>query len=98
MAAYANLHLAFEAMRVRAIQHYQGTESPVKAQSRSGEPESTDPPRVLILGPENSGKTTVAKILINYAARAGQDWCPFLVNVDTNEVRLCGSRRRIKGE
>lgn len=88
MSAYANLHIAFEAMRVRAIQHYQGTEPPVKSPSRSSEPESKDPPRVLILGPENSGKTTVAKILVNYAARAGQDWCPFLVNADPSEVRF----------
>ena len=88
MSAYANLHIAFETMRVRAIQHYQGTEPPVKSPSRSGELESKDPPRILILGPENSGKTTVAKILVNYAARAGQDWCPFLVNADPIEVRF----------
>ncbi|THU84917.1 Clp1-domain-containing protein [Dendrothele bispora CBS 962.96] len=51
-----------------------------------GEPEgSTEPPRVLILGPENSGKTTVCKILVNYAVRSGQGWAPMLVNVDPSE-------------
>ncbi|KAJ3550683.1 hypothetical protein NM688_g5018 [Phlebia brevispora] len=70
MAAYANLHLAFEAMRVRAIQH---SDAAVKPPTES-DGENTEPPRVLILGPENSGKTTLSKILINYATRSGQGW------------------------
>ena len=82
MTAYANLHLAFERMRVLAL--------PVPASSNVKAPprgeETSEPPRVLIIGPENSGKTTVAKILVNYATRAGQGWCPFLVNVDPSEV------------
>lgn len=92
MNAYANLHMAFEGMRVRALHHAQITAHPDKAtpedidEDRKGGP--ADAPRVLILGPENSGKTTVAKLLINYATRAGQDWNPMLVNVDPSEV--CG--------
>lgn len=85
MAAYANLHLAFEGMRVGALHHSQGFDPAIKSPP-PGETDGTDPPRVLILGPENSGKTTVAKILISYATRAGQDWCPFLVNTDPGEV------------
>jgi len=89
MNAYSNLHLAFEGMRVRALLHAQITAHPEKAtpeeieEDRAGGP--ADAPRVLILGPENSGKTTVAKLLVNYAARAGQDWSPMLVNVDPSE-------------
>ncbi|KAJ7744947.1 Pre-mRNA cleavage complex II protein Clp1-domain-containing protein [Mycena maculata] len=80
MAAYANLHIAFEQMRVRALRDLRG--SPVPEYERN---KPTDPPRVLILGPENSGKTTVCKILINYAVRAGQGWSPLLINTDPAE-------------
>ncbi|KAG6876795.1 Cleavage polyadenylation factor subunit clp1 [Termitomyces sp. T159_Od127] len=80
MAAYANLHIAFEQMRVRALRAVHGSPS------RGDDPLAiTDPPRVLVLGPENSGKTTVCKILVNHAVRAGQGWSPLLVNVDPSE-------------
>ncbi|KAJ7047121.1 Pre-mRNA cleavage complex II protein Clp1-domain-containing protein [Mycena alexandri] len=80
MAAYANLHIAFEQMRVRALRNLRG--SPVPEYERE---KSSDPPRVLVLGPENSGKTTVCKLLINYAVRAGQGWSPLLINTDPAE-------------
>ncbi|KAJ7775183.1 Pre-mRNA cleavage complex II protein Clp1-domain-containing protein [Mycena metata] len=80
MAAYANLHIAFEQMRVRALRDLRG--SPVPEYERE---KSSDPPRVLLLGPENSGKTTVCKLLINYAVRAGQGWSPLLINTDPAE-------------
>jgi polyribonucleotide 5'-hydroxyl-kinase len=81
MAAYANLHIAFEQMRVRALRSIHGSPN-----SEDDSSANADPPRVLVLGPENSGKTTVCKILINYAVRAGQDWSPMLINVDPSEV------------
>ncbi|KAK7037986.1 mRNA cleavage and polyadenylation factor CLP1 [Favolaschia claudopus] len=80
MAAYANLHIAFEQMRVRALRDLRG--SPVPDYERD---KPTNPPRVLVLGPENSGKTTVCKLLINYAVRAGQGWAPLLINTDPSE-------------
>jgi len=80
MQVYANLHIALEQMRVRALRQIRG--SPVPAHDRAKQ----DPPRVLVLGPEHSGKTTICKILTNYAARAGQGWAPFLVNVDPTDV------------
>lgn len=84
MAAYANLHIAFEQMRVRALRVLHGSPVP------DGESDvNSEPPRVLVLGPENSGKTTVCKILVNYAVRAGQGWSPLLVNVDPSEVCCC---------
>ena len=81
MVAYANLHIAFEQMRVKALRAIHGSPS-----SDDGSATTTEPPRVLVLGPENSGKTTVCKILTNYAVRAGQDWTPLLVNIDPSEV------------
>jgi polyribonucleotide 5'-hydroxyl-kinase len=81
MAAYANLHIAFEQMRVRSLRDLRG--SPVPDYERD---KPIDPPRVLVLGPENSGKTTICKLLINYAVRAGQGWSPLLINTDPAEV------------
>ncbi|KAI0807663.1 Pre-mRNA cleavage complex II protein Clp1-domain-containing protein [Fomes fomentarius] len=80
MVAYANVHMALEAMRVRALAAVHG--SPLHDDSGD---EGTDPPRVLVLGPENSGKTSMCKILTNYAVRTGQDWTPMFVNVDPSE-------------
>jgi hypothetical protein len=86
MAAYSNLHVAFEQMRVRALRAIHGSPD-----SQDDSSASTDPPRVLVLGPENSGKTTVCKILTNYAVRAGQDWSPLLINLDPSEVCVLSS-------
>lgn len=92
MVAYANVHLALETMRVKALLHAQIRASPETATpedlKEDAENGPTDAPRVLILGPENSGKTTMAKMLVNYATRSSQDWYPILVNVDPSEVRL----------
>lgn len=85
MAAYANVHIAFEQMRVRALRVLHG--SPASDDDANA---NAEPPRVLVLGLENSGKTTVCKILTNYAVRAGQNWSPTLVNVDPSEVSMQG--------
>ena len=81
MRTYANLHVALEQMRVSALSHIRGISVPPREKS------NWDPPRVLVVGPEHSGKTTVCKILTNYAVRAGQNWSPFFVNIDPSEVR-----------
>lgn len=83
MRIYANLHLALEQMRVRALRAIRG--SPVPPGSGPQEAR-TEPPRVLVVGPEHAGKTTLCKLLVNYAVRTGQGWTPFLVNVDPSEV------------
>jgi len=82
MHAYANVHLALEQMRVRALRAAHGSPPSSDDEADDANP---GPPRVLVLGPENSGKTTVAKILVNYAVRTGQDWTPMLVNTDPGE-------------
>jgi len=82
MRTYGNLHIALEQMRVRALSEIRGSPVPHQDKTRS------EPPRVLVLGPEHSGKTTVCKILTNYAVRGGQGWTPFLVNVDPSEVSM----------
>ncbi|KAL1846276.1 Cleavage polyadenylation factor subunit clp1 [Paecilomyces lecythidis] len=45
-----------------------------------------DGPRVLILGPENAGKTSLAKILTGYATKIGRQ--PVVVNLDPAEGML----------
>src|SRR5260221_8480653 len=82
MNAYANVPLALEKMRVRALSAQRGSPLPAGADQEV----DSEPPRVLVLGPENSGKTTVCKILANYAVRAGQGWTPMFVNADPSEV------------
>ncbi|KAL9113138.1 MAG: hypothetical protein Q9227_002750 [Pyrenula ochraceoflavens] len=42
-----------------------------------------DGPRVLLLGPDNAGKTSLTKLLTGYATRVGRQ--PIVVNVDPNE-------------
>jgi polyribonucleotide 5'-hydroxyl-kinase len=84
MHAYANVHLALEKMRVRALSSHRGSPPPPGPDHEV----DSEPPRVLVLGPENSGKTTVCKVLTNYAVRAGQGWRPMYVNTDPSEVRV----------
>ncbi|KAF9077161.1 hypothetical protein BDP27DRAFT_1379573 [Rhodocollybia butyracea] len=69
MAAYGNLHIAFEQMRVRTLAKLRGSPVPEA-------PTAADPPRIMVLGPENSGKTTICKTF---------GWSPILVNLDPNE-------------
>ncbi|KAF5358007.1 hypothetical protein D9756_001285 [Leucocoprinus leucothites] len=83
MRAYGNLHIALEKMRVRSLLSLSGSSlAPGESQSTT---KPSDPPRVLVIGPANSGKTTLCKILVNYCVRAGQGWSPILVNVDPND-------------
>lgn len=88
MRVYGNLHLALEQMRVRALAlaRRESVPPPPPASGKGKPPPPNDPPRILILGPEHAGKTTLCKILANYAVRAGQGWTPFMVNADPSEV------------
>lgn len=63
-----NIHLALESMRERA--------TATGTQGESG-------PRLLILGPDNVGKTTLAKTLTGYAIRSGR--APVVVGLDPSE-------------
>ncbi|KZT61554.1 cleavage/polyadenylation factor ia subunit Clp1p [Calocera cornea HHB12733] len=74
MVSYANCHAVLEQMRVRS--------SIIRRSNPTASSEAV-PPRVLVLGAENSGKTTLCKILLNYALRAGQGWSPLVVNLNT---------------
>ncbi|KAI9787186.1 MAG: Cleavage polyadenylation factor subunit clp1 [Geoglossum umbratile] len=48
--------------------------------------ESREGPRVLVVGPENAGKTSLVKLLTAYATRMGRQ--PIVVNLDSREGML----------
>jgi polyribonucleotide 5'-hydroxyl-kinase len=43
-------------------------------------------PRVVVVGPEDSGKSTLCKTLLAYAARMG--WCPLFVDCDIGQGEI----------
>ena len=67
-----NVHLALERMRIMA-----------KREGGTGRG-----PRVMVLGPPSSGKTTVVKNLVNMALGSGVDWSIGVVGLDPASVRL----------
>ncbi len=83
MVAYANLHLVFEQMRIRARRAERGATPELE---ETMEDAGSEPPRVLVIGPEHSGKTTACKILATYAVRGISACTPLYINLDPNEV------------
>ncbi|PVG01138.1 hypothetical protein CPB86DRAFT_773489 [Serendipita vermifera] len=84
MTAYANLHLIFEQMRIRARHAERGAAMP-EEDHNMGDDHDHEPPRLLIIGPEHSGKTTACKILANYAVRGMATYTPLYINLDPSE-------------
>jgi polyribonucleotide 5'-hydroxyl-kinase len=85
MIPVANIALLLEQKRLRAwnLGRPPGESSGASgSQSKNG----PAPPRVLVIGPESSGKTTLCKMLANYAVRTLPAWTPILVNLDTSDV------------
>ncbi|KAI4913828.1 Cleavage polyadenylation factor subunit clp1 [Alternaria incomplexa] len=70
MMSCANLHFALENMRDRSI--------------ASGSVEMG--PRILVVGPENSGKTSLVKTLTSYAVKTSRQ--PMVVNLDPRQGML----------
>jgi polyribonucleotide 5'-hydroxyl-kinase len=70
MVSYLNLHFALEAQRAAASRVGRGSQGP----------------RVMICGPQNSGKTSLARMLIALATRTGSQ--PLMASVDPREGML----------
>jgi polyribonucleotide 5'-hydroxyl-kinase len=70
MMSCANLHFALELLRDKSV--------------ASGSAEMG--PRVLVVGPENSGKTSLVKIMTAYAAKTGRQ--PMVINLDPRQGML----------
>lgn len=88
MPMYANLHFALEKLRAQAA----GTDTQyirkeTGATATPGQPETeAEGPKVLIIGPRFSGKTSLAKILTAYASKMGRS--PIAVSLDPKESLL----------
>ncbi len=83
MTAYANLHHVFEQMRIRARRAERGATPDL---TENTDVMGYEPPRVLVIGPEHSGKTTACKILANYAVRGMAACAPLYINLDPSDV------------
>lgn len=71
MISYVNVHAVLEARRNRA-----------KASS-SGDSDSSQGPRVIVVGPTDSGKSTLSRMLLSWAAKQG--WKPTFVDLDVGQ-------------
>jgi polyribonucleotide 5'-hydroxyl-kinase len=48
---------------------------------------SAQGPRTIVVGPVDAGKSTLCRILVNYAVRSG--WEPLFVDLDIGQGELC---------
>ncbi|KAJ4960894.1 hypothetical protein NE237_020804 [Protea cynaroides] len=71
MISYVNVHAILDGRRNRA-----------KASSTS-DPDSCQGPRVIVVGPTDSGKSTLSKMLLSWAAKQG--WKPTFVDLDIGQ-------------
>ncbi|CAN0151340.1 unnamed protein product, partial [Discosporangium mesarthrocarpum] len=74
MKSFVNTHAQLEARRDKALQALQ-----------SGSPTATGP-RVMVVGPTDSGKSTLSGILAAYAVRLGR--CPTFVDLDVGQGQV----------
>lgn len=82
--AYVNTHAQLEALRDEAVVGAQ--QQTQQQQQQQQQPTQTDGPRVLIVGPSESGKSSLAKILIAYAVKLGRT--PLWVDLDPDDNAL----------
>ncbi|PIA62507.1 hypothetical protein AQUCO_00200490v1 [Aquilegia coerulea] len=71
MISYVNVHAVLEGRRNRA-----------KANATQ-EPDSSQGPRVIVVGPTDSGKSTLSRMLLSWAAKQG--WKPTFVDLDIGQ-------------
>ncbi|KAL5582386.1 hypothetical protein UlMin_014828 [Ulmus minor] len=71
MVSYANVHAMLEGRRSRA-----------KASSSDGS-NTSQGPRVIVVGPTDSGKSTLSRMLLSWAAKQG--WKPTFVDLDIGQ-------------
>lgn len=75
---YLNMHACLEKLRVQADDNFT-------------QDQSTRGPVTMIVGPSDVGKTTLCKILLNYAVRQGRR--PIYVDLDVGQgdISICGT-------
>jgi len=84
---YVNTHAQLEAMRDEALGSYLDTTGNSSSGNGNGNTSgSGSGPRVLVVGPQDSGKTSVVKVLTAYAVKLGRN--PMLVDLDVSQNML----------
>ncbi|KAF8691525.1 hypothetical protein HU200_040672 [Digitaria exilis] len=73
MVIYVNTHAILDARRARAR----------AAAVQGGDLEASQGPRVIVVGPTDSGKSTLCKMLLSWAAKLG--WKPTYVDLDIGQ-------------
>jgi polyribonucleotide 5'-hydroxyl-kinase len=82
-----SVHLALERQRILAKRELK--QNNVNPQFREGM--GGRGPRVMVLGPANSGKSTLVKGLVNLAVGSGMGWAPAVVGLDPGNVSFITS-------
>lgn len=72
-----SMHLALERLRILSRRGGEGALST---------PEGPKGPRVMVVGPPSSGKTTVVKNLVNMALSSGMGWTVCVAGLDPSSV------------
>jgi polyribonucleotide 5'-hydroxyl-kinase len=84
MVSYINVHAVLERRRQRA-QEAVGPSTPPLPVPNPQQLDSSSPagPRVIVVGPTDSGKSSLARMLLGWAARLG--WKPTYVDLDIGQ-------------
>lgn len=65
------------------MQSYLNVHDTLEARRQAAEAAASEGPRAFVVGPTDSGKSTLCKILLNYAVRTG--WAPLMVDLDIGQ-------------
>uniref|UniRef100_A0A7S4HRL3 Protein CLP1 homolog n=1 Tax=Odontella aurita TaxID=265563 RepID=A0A7S4HRL3_9STRA len=90
--AYVNTHAQLEAMRVDALAALTAAAAAISdaaadpADDEAANAEGGDGPRVLIIGPSDTGKSSLARVLTAYAVKVGRS--PLLLDLDVSSSAL----------
>ncbi|KAL4195227.1 hypothetical protein AMTRI_Chr05g72260 [Amborella trichopoda] len=80
MVSYVNVHAVLEGRRARAKGASSNTSSNTQ---RSEAPVDSQGPRVIVVGPTDSGKSSLSRMLLSWAAK--QRWKPTFVDLDIGQ-------------
>jgi len=92
MPSYLNAHDALEARRTLAAEAAAKEVDGDEEEKGGGEKKEAsrrsknEGPRAIVVGPTNAGKSTISRILLNYAVRAG--WHPTFLDLDVGQGAL----------
>ncbi|KAI5083036.1 hypothetical protein GOP47_0002779 [Adiantum capillus-veneris] len=83
MVSYVNVHAILEQRRVRARDAAASTTTTLPSTMNADAALQPQGPRVIVVGPSDSGKSSLTRMLLGWAAR--QDWKPTFVDLDIGQ-------------